>query len=101
MEYISLNIFNRINKYLTLKESNSCDRMKIIKLEYQENTELFNRSKLDAEGVMDTVKGIISAVKEDGDIALRQYTKKFDSVDLNLIRVDEDVIDNSLANLDD
>ena len=75
--------------------------MKIIKLEYQENTELFNRSKLDAEGVMDIVKGILSAVKEDGDIALRQYTKKFDHVDLNLIRVDEHVIENSLTKLDD
>jgi len=75
--------------------------MKIIKLEYQENTEVFNRSKLDAEGVMDTVKSILLAVKKDGDTALRQYTKKFDHVDLNLIRVDDDVINNSLKNLDD
>jgi histidinol dehydrogenase len=74
--------------------------MKIIKLEYQENTDVFNRSKLDAEGVMDTVRSILSTVKEDGDIALRQYTKKFDRVDLNLIRVDDEVIDNSLKNLD-
>lgn len=75
--------------------------MKIIKLEYQENTEVFNRSKLDAEGVMDTVKTIISTVKEDGDTALRQYTKKFDNVELNLIRVDDEVINTSLKNLDD
>lgn len=74
--------------------------MKIIKLEYQENTDVFNRSKLDAEGVMDTVRSILSAVKEDGDIALRRYTKKFDRVDLNLIRIDDEVIDNSLKNLD-
>ena len=59
--------------------------MKIIKLEYQENTEVFNRSKLDAEGVMDTVKSILLAVKKDGDTALRQYTKKFDHVDLNVL----------------
>jgi histidinol dehydrogenase len=75
--------------------------MKIIKLEYQENTEVFNRSKLDAEGVMDTVKTILSTVKKDGDTALRQYTKKFDNVELNLIRVDDEVINNSLKNLDD
>jgi histidinol dehydrogenase len=74
--------------------------MKIIKLEYQENTDVFNRSQLDAEGVMDTVRSILSAVKEDGDIALRRYTKKFDRVDLNLIRIDDEVIDNSLKNLD-
>jgi histidinol dehydrogenase len=74
--------------------------MKIIKLEYQENTDVFNRSKLDAESVMDTVKNILSDVRKDGDTALRQYTKKFDRVDLNLIRVDDEVINNSLNNLD-
>jgi histidinol dehydrogenase len=76
-------------------------RMKIIKLEYQENTEVFNRSKLDAEGVMDTVKDIISTVKKDGDTALRQYTKKFDGADLSLLRVEDDVINNSLEKLDE
>ena len=75
--------------------------MKIIKLEYQENTEVFNRSKLDAESVIDTVKDIISTVKRDGDTALRQYTKKFDDADLSLIRVDDDVINNSLEKLDE
>jgi len=75
--------------------------MKIIKLEYQENTEVLNRSKLDAESVMDTVKSILTAVRKDGDAALRQYTKKFDHVELSLIRVEDDVINNSLKNLDD
>ncbi len=74
--------------------------MKIIKLEYQENTDVFNRSNIDAESVMDTVKSILLAVKKDGDTALRQYTKKFDRVDLNLIRVEEEVINNSVKNLD-
>ena len=90
-----------MNKYLTLKESNSCDRMKIIKLEYQENIDVFNRSKLDAEGVMGKVRSILSTVRKDGDIALRQYTKIFDGVDLNLIQVDDDIINRSLTNLDD
>ncbi len=36
---------------------------------------------------MDTVKDILSAVKKNGDIALRQYTEKFDGVDLNVIRL--------------
>ncbi len=34
---------------------------------------------------MDTVKNILAAVKENGDIALRQYTEKFDRADLNVI----------------
>ena len=38
--------------------------MKIIKLEDQENHEVFQRSKLDAEDAMDTVKNILADVKE-------------------------------------
>ena len=75
--------------------------MKIIKLEDHESQEVFLRSKLDAESVMDTVKDILTAVKENGDTALRQYTEKFDKADLNQIKVDDEVINNSLLNLDD
>ena len=75
--------------------------MKIIKLEDQENLEVFQRSKLDAESVMGTVENILSAVKENGDIAIRQYTEKFDKVNLKVLRVDDEVINNSLLNLDD
>ena len=75
--------------------------MKIIKLEDHESQEVFLRSKLDAESVMDTVKDILTAVKENGDTALRQYTEKFDKADLNEIKVDDEVINNSLLNLDD
>lgn len=75
--------------------------MKIIKLEDQENPEVFQRSKLDAESVMGTVENILTAVKENGDIAIRQYTEKFDKVNLKVLRVDDEVINNSLLNLDD
>ena len=75
--------------------------MKIIKLEDQENLEVFQRSKLDAESVMGTVENILTAVKENGDIAIRQYTEKFDMADLKVLRVDDEVINNSLLNLDD
>ncbi|MFZ0442735.1 MAG: histidinol dehydrogenase [Methanobacterium sp.] len=75
--------------------------MKIIKLEDHESQEVFLRSKLDAESVMDTVKDILTAVKENGDTALRQYTEKFDKADLNEIKVDDEVINNSLLHLDD
>ena len=75
--------------------------MKIIKLEDQEDQKVFQRSKLDAESVMGTVENILSAVKENGDIAIRQYTEKFDMADLKVLRVDDEVINNSLLNLDD
>ncbi|MDD3985282.1 MAG: histidinol dehydrogenase, partial [Methanobacterium sp.] len=74
--------------------------MKIIKIEEQKNQELFKRSKLDAEEVMDTVKTILAAVKKDGDIALKQYTEKFDRVLLDNIKVDDEVIEKSLINID-
>ena len=75
--------------------------MKIIKLEDQENLEVFQRSKLDAESVMGTVENILTAVRKNGDIAIRQYTEKFDKVNLKVLRVDDEVINNSLLNLDD
>jgi len=74
--------------------------MKIIKIEENTNKELFERSKLDAEEVMDTVKTIVAAVKKDGDIALKQYTEKFDMALLDNIRVDDEVIEKSLINID-
>ena len=75
--------------------------MKIIKLEDHKNQELFERSKLDAEGAMDTVKSILAAVKKNGDIALKQYTEKFDMALLDVIRVEDDAIEKSLLNLDE
>ncbi len=76
-------------------------RMKIIKLEDQENTEVFQRSKLDAEGAMDTVKNILAAVKENGDIALKKYTEKFDRAQIDVIRVDDEAIEKSFLNLEE
>ena len=53
--------------------------MKIIKFKDQKNPEVLERSKLDAEGAMDAVRIIIEAVKEKGDIALKEFTEKFDT----------------------
>jgi histidinol dehydrogenase len=75
--------------------------MKIIKLEDHENQELIQRSKLDAEGAMDTVRNILTAVKENGDFAIKQYTEKFDRADVDVIRVDDEEIEKSFLNLDE
>jgi histidinol dehydrogenase len=74
--------------------------MKIIQLNEQETLELLHRSKLDDEVALDTVKSIISAVKENGDIAVKQYTSKFDSAEIDVIRVSDKVIEESMSNLD-
>lgn len=75
--------------------------MKIIKLEDQENKELIQRSKFDAEGAMDTVRNILAAVKENGDLALKKYTEKFDRADVDVFRVDDEEIEKSFLNLDE
>lgn len=74
--------------------------MKIIKLEDRENKELVQRSKIDAENAINTVIPIISAVKKNGDAALRRYTEKFDKALVEDIRVDDEDIESSLQNLD-
>jgi histidinol dehydrogenase len=74
--------------------------MKIIKLTDQENLEAFQRTLLDAEDAMDTVKDIITEVRKNGDLALKQLTEKFDKTMVDVIRVDEEEIEKSLINLD-
>ena len=58
--------------------------MKLVQLKDQENHELFERSKLDDEDALLTVKGIIENVKENGDLALKQYTEKFDKAQVEI-----------------
>jgi histidinol dehydrogenase len=74
--------------------------MKIIKLTDQENLEAFQRTLLDAEDAMDTVKDIITEVRKNGDLALKQLTEKFDKTMVDVIRVEEEEIEKSLLNLD-
>lgn len=93
-------LFESMKLFNFKKNLTSCDRMKIIKLEDNKNTELFKRSNLDSESVMDTVKKILTDVKENGDSSLRDYTERFDKVDLDIIRVEDDVINNSISNID-
>lgn len=54
-----------------------------------ENKDFFNRT-LDLTAVMPVVKEIIAAVKDRGDEALREYTGKFDGVNLKEIEVTEE-----------
>ncbi len=75
--------------------------MKIIKLEDQENQAVIHRSKLDADGVMDTVKDIVAGTRKNGDLALRQYTEKFDKVKIDQLRVEDEDIKKSFLNLDE
>jgi histidinol dehydrogenase len=74
--------------------------MKLVQLNDHKTRELIERSKLDENAAIDTVTTIINEVKNRGDKALRDYTKKFDGADLDIIKVDEEIINASLSKLD-
>lgn len=63
---------------------------------------LVSRSQLEDKEVLSRVESIINNVKEDGDQALLDYTRKFDNVDLPLerIRVSEKEIQDAYKNTD-
>lgn len=64
--------------------------MKIVQLNNENRIKLLERSPIDANTVTDTVRDIISDVKNNQDEALRRYTKKFDGVDLKDFLVSEE-----------
>lgn len=74
--------------------------MKLVQLNDHKTQELIERSMLDENTAIDTVTAIINEVKNRGDEALRDYTKKFDGTDLDIIKVEEETINKSLSNLD-
>ena len=76
------------------------DKMKLVQLNDHKTQELIERSMLDDNSAIGTVTAIINEVKNRGDKALRDYTKKFDGADLDIIKVDEETINASMANLD-
>lgn len=75
--------------------------MKIVQLKDQENQELFERSKLDDDTAINIVQPIIADVKETGDQALKSYTEKFDGAQIDMFRIDDEIIEQSLLNLDE
>jgi histidinol dehydrogenase len=54
--------------------------------------ELLKRPSIDASGLDEKVEKILRGVRKKGDKAIRKYTKKFDSIQLNDIRVTESEI---------
>ncbi|WMW22427.1 histidinol dehydrogenase [Methanolobus mangrovi] len=50
--------------------------------------------------VGDTVAAILKDVKQNGDAALREYTKKFDGADIEAIEISKEEIDEAVKNVD-
>ena len=61
--------------------------------------EIFKR-RTSIESVMDSVRKVADDVKENGDSAVRKYTKQFDGVELNDFEVSEDELSNAIELID-
>ena len=61
--------------------------------------EIFKRMT-SIESVMDSVRKVADDVKENGDSAVRKYTKQFDGVELNDFEVSEDELSSAVELID-
>ena len=72
-------------------------------IEYSENLNLekeLARSQFSYDDVNETVENILKDVKDRGDKALFEYTKKFDKVDLKTLEVSEEEIQKAFDTID-
>ncbi len=78
--------------------------MKIIKLKNQKKQDrlkLLKRSPIDAKNVLNITSNIINDVRNNGDQSLKIYTQKFDNVQLETLKVEEQEIKKSINKVDD
>jgi histidinol dehydrogenase len=74
--------------------------MEIVELGSMERNKLLERSKIDAESVINVVNDVINNIRMNGDHSLKIYTEKFDNVKIEKFRVSEDEIKGSYGNVD-
>ncbi len=74
--------------------------MEIVRLGSIERKKLLDRSKIDTKDVIKVVDDIITHVKENGDISLGFYTRKFDEVELETFKVSPQEIEASYQSVD-
>lgn len=63
-------------------------------------TEITNDFYKDTIDVSDTVKNIINDVRENGDLAVKKYTKNFDGIELDNFEASEEEISTAINSLD-
>jgi len=73
--------------------------IKIYKYGEVPNSEIFKRENI-SSNVEAIVTEIIENIKENGDKALKEYSKKFDKVDLDSFEVTSEEIEEALKNVD-
>jgi len=72
----------------------------IKELTEEEKYSIINRNKMNLEEIIPTVKEILDNVKNRGDEALREYTKKFDRVDIEDFKVYKEEIEEAYEKVD-
>jgi histidinol dehydrogenase len=73
---------------------------RIDELTPEEKDKIINRNKMNLENIIPTVQEILDNVREKGDTALREYTKKFDKVDIEDFKVGKDEIERAYEKID-
>ncbi|WP_292460279.1 histidinol dehydrogenase [Methanothermococcus sp.] len=73
---------------------------KITDLTKKEKNIIFNRNKMNFKNIFPTVREILDNVKNNGDSALREYTKKFDKVDIDDFKVHKEEIEQAYNKID-
>src|SRR5688500_9399403 len=69
----------------------------VVQPEKREWKELLQRPYVDNTAVIDKVKHILEAVKNEGDEALIRFTKNFDGVELEQLQVSNAEIEEAMA----
>ena len=69
-------------------------------LTHEQRTLLLERRPLDEAGLRETVRRILDRVREDGDTALLEMAREFDSIELEALEVPQDRWEKALNELD-
>ncbi|MDR2873315.1 MAG: histidinol dehydrogenase [Methanobrevibacter sp.] len=74
--------------------------MEIINYNEKHDEIIIKRAQNDVNNVIENIKEILKTVKENGDLALSEYSEKFDGVKLKDFKVSKDEIKKSYNNID-
>ncbi|MCF0226194.1 MAG: histidinol dehydrogenase [Methanobrevibacter sp.] len=74
--------------------------MKVLRYDDIDVEEVIKRSEQDVNDIIPIVDGIINTVREKNDDALRDYTKQFDGVKIDDLKVSESEIKEAYNNID-
>ncbi len=74
--------------------------MELLRYDDIDIDKVVKRSENDVNSVVPIVSDIISDVAKNGDKAIKKYTKKFDNIDVNTLKVTDEEIKNAYESID-